>query len=201
MLPIVLDGADAYRSIGTEGSPGTRLFCLSGDVARPGLYELPFGTTLGGVLEAAGGVEGDLQAVLLGGAAGSFVTGDSLGLPLTLEDTRAAGTTLGSGVVMVMNSTVDMVDMCTRISEFFRNESCGQCVPCRVGAVRQHEIMVELGSRNGSSGGSVGLDPIKRELHDDMARAMADASICGLGHTACSAVTSALTLGLIGEPA
>ena len=201
VLPIVLDGANAYRSVGTEGSPGTRLFCLSGDVARPGLYELPFGTTLGGVLEAAGGVEGDLQAVLLGGAAGSFVTGDSLDLPMTLEDTRAAGTTLGSGVVMVMNSTVDMVDMCTRISEFFRNESCGQCVPCRVGAVRQHEIMVELGSRNGSTAGSVGLDPVKRELHDDMARAMADASICGLGHTACSAVTSALTLGLIGEPA
>ena len=195
MLPIVLEGADAYRSIGTEGSPGTRLFCVSGHVERPGLYELPFGTTLGALIEQAGGLTGDLQAVLLGGAAGSFVDGRSLDLPLTLEDTRAAGTTLGSGVVMVLDGSVDMVDFCTRISEFFRNESCGQCVPCRVGAVRQHEMMVELTARNGH-----GLAPAKRQLHDDMARAMADASICGLGHTAASAVASALKLGLIGDP-
>ena len=194
VLRIVLEGADAYRSIGTEGSPGTRLFCLSGDVGTPGLYEMPFGTTLGELLETAGGTTGDLQAVLLGGAAGSFVTADSLDLKLTLEDTRAAGTTLGSGVAMVFNTAVDLTDMCTRIAEFFKNESCGQCVPCRVGAVRQHEMLVELKSRNG-----VGLAPAKRQLHDDMARAMADASICGLGHTAASAVASALSLGLIGE--
>ncbi len=195
VLPIVLDGARAYRSVGTEGSPGTRLFCLSGHVAKPGLYEMPFGTTLGELLDLAGGATGDTQAILLGGAAGSFVTPDSLDLPLTLEDTRAAGTTLGSGVVMVFDTTVDLTDMCTRISEFFRNESCGQCVPCRVGAVRQHEMMVELTGRNGQ-----GLAPERRELHDDMARAMADASICGLGHTAASAVASAIKLGLIGSP-
>jgi len=194
VLPIVLEGADAYRAIGTEGSPGTRLFCLSGAIANPGTYEMPFGTTLGELLDVAGGVVGDLQAVLLGGAAGSFVTPQSLDLPLTLEDTRAAGTTLGSGVVMVFNTTTNLTDMCTRIAEFFKNESCGQCVPCRVGAVRQHEMMVELKSKNG-----IGLAPEKRQLHDDMARAMADASICGLGHTAASAVASALALGLIGE--
>ena len=194
VLPIVLEGAGAYRAIGTEGSPGTRLFCLSGAVGRPGTYEMPFGTTLSELLDTAGGVQGHLQAVLLGGAAGSFVTADSLDLPLTLEDTRAAGTTLGSGVVMVFNTTTDLTDMCTRIAEFFKNESCGQCVPCRVGAVRQHEMMVELRGKNG-----VGLAPAKRQLHDDMARAMADASICGLGHTAASAVASALSLGLIGE--
>lgn len=196
VLPIVLDGAQAYRSIGTEGSPGTRLFCLSGAIANPGTYELPFGTTLGELLEHAGGVTGDLQAVLLGGAAGSFVTPASLDMPLTLEDTRAAGTTLGSGVVMVFDTAADLTDMCTRIAEFFKNESCGQCVPCRVGAVRQHEMMVELRSKNG-----VGLAPDKRQLHDDMNSAMADASICGLGHTAGSAVASALALGLIGESA
>jgi len=194
VMPIVLEGADAYRSVGTEGSPGTRLFCLSGAVGVPGTYEMPFGTTLGELLDVAGGVLGDLQAVLLGGAAGSFVTADALNMPLTLEDTRAAGTTLGSGVVMVFNTTTDLTDMCTRIAEFFKNESCGQCVPCRVGAVRQHEMMVELRTKDG-----VGLAPDKRQLHDDMARAMADASICGLGHTAASAVASALALGLIGE--
>lgn len=196
VLPIVLEGAEAYRSVGTDGSPGTRLFCLSGDIGTPGLYELPFGTTLRELIDIAGGVTGDLQAVLLGGAAGSFVDGSSLDLPLTLEDTRAAGTTLGSGVVMLFNADVDLTDMCTRIAEFFKNESCGQCVPCRVGAVRQHEMMVDLRSRNGA-----GLAPAQRTLHDDMARAMADASICGLGHTAASAVASALALGLIGEPA
>lgn len=195
VLPIVLEGAQAYRAVGTEGSPGTRLFCVSGHVGRPGIYELAFGTKLGELIEIAGGVEGDLQAVLLGGAAGSFVDGRSLDMALTLEDTRAAGTTLGSGVVMVMNTTIDLQDMCTRISEFFRNESCGQCVPCRVGAVRQHEMMVDLGARNGR-----GLEPAKRQLHHDMERAMADSSICGLGHTACSAVASALKLGLIGDP-
>ncbi len=194
VLPIVLDGAKAYRSIGTKDSPGTRLFCLSGAIATPGTYEMPFGTTLSELLETAGGVQGELQAVLLGGAAGSFVSPDSLDLPLTLEDTRAAGTTLGSGVVMVFNTSTDLTDMCVRIAEFFKNETCGQCVPCRVGAVRQHEMMVGLRSKNGT-----GLSPEKRQLHDDMARAMADASICGLGHTAASAVASALALGLIGE--
>jgi len=196
VMPIVLEGAAAYRSVGTEKSPGTRLFCVSGAVGVPGTYELPFGTTLGELLEVAGGVQGGLQAVLLGGAAGSFVTADALDMPLTLEDTREAGTTLGSGVVMVFNETTDLTDMCARIAEFFKNESCGQCVPCRVGAVRQHEMMVELRSKNG-----IGLAPEKRQLHDDMARAMADASICGLGHTAASAVASALALGLIGESA
>jgi len=195
VMPIILDGADAYRAVGTERSPGTRLFCLSGDIGTPGLYEMPFGTTLGELLEVAGGIDGDLQAVLLGGAAGSFVDGSSLDMPLTLEDTRAAGTTLGSGVVMVFNQTVDLADMCTRIAEFFKNESCGQCVPCRVGAVRQHEMMVELTSSTGKV-----LSAANRELHDDMERAMADASICGLGHTAASAVASALKLGLIGGP-
>ncbi len=188
VLPIIADGPDAYRSVGTEGSPGTRLFCLSGNVANPGVYEHPFGVTLGEVLERAGGVTGDLQAVLLGGAAGSFVGPDSLGLSMSLEATRAAGTTLGSGVVIAFNQTVDMVDVCERISEFFRHESCGQCVPCRVGAVRQHEQMVALSSGK----------PVDWGLHDEMRRAMADASICGLGHTAANAVASAQALGLIG---
>ncbi|MEM7285636.1 MAG: NAD(P)H-dependent oxidoreductase subunit E [Actinomycetota bacterium] len=192
VLGIVLHGAEAYRSRGTERSPGTKLYCLSGAVARPGLYEVEFGTPLGDVLEEAGGVTGNLQAVLMGGAAGSFVGPDSLGLPLTLEDAREAGTTLGSGVIMVFDDTVDMTPVVTRIAEFFRNESCGQCVPCRVGTVRQHEIMVQLG-RQGT------LAPERLELIDDMARAMGDASICGLGHTASGAVQSALRLGLIGR--
>ncbi|MYH92565.1 MAG: NADH-quinone oxidoreductase subunit E, partial [Acidimicrobiaceae bacterium] len=192
VLDIILEGADAYRTRGTERSPGTKLLCLSGKVGRPGLYEVPFGTTLGDLLELAGGVagNGELQAVLMGGAAGSFVGPDSLGLPLTLEDTREAGTTLGSGVVMAFDTSDDMTDVVVRIAEFFRNESCGQCVPCRVGAVRQHETLVQM-QRRGS------LSPARRTLIDEMAEVMVDASICGLGHTAASAVRSALDLGLI----
>jgi len=196
VLDIVVHGADDYRSRGTERSPGTKLFCLSGRVGRPGVYEVEFGTTLGDVLELAGGLtgSGELRAVLMGGAAGSFVGPDSLDLPLTLEDTRAAGTTLGSGVVMAFTTDVDMTDVVLRISEFFRNESCGQCAPCRVGTVRQHETMVQF-ERTGK------FTPGRLALVDDISRAMVDASICGLGHTASSAITSALHLGLIGGEA
>ncbi len=118
VLPIVLGGGDAYRLVGTEGSPGTRLFCVSGRVGSPGLYEHNFGATLGEIIEAAGGSAGEIQAVLLGGAAGVFVTADSLDMALTLEATRAAGATLGSGVVMVFNNHDDMTDICQRITEF-----------------------------------------------------------------------------------
>ena len=192
VLPILLEGPEAYRSVGTEQSPGTRLFCLSGRVRRPGVYEAPFGVTLGALLDLAGGVAGDLAAVLLGGAAGVFVGPDRLDLALSLEDTRAAGATLGSGVVMAFATTDDLTDVVVRIAEFFRAESCGQCVPCRVGTVRVHETMVQMRERGG-------LTDERRALLDEMAAAMTDASICGLGHTAVGAVRSALDLGLVGS--
>lgn len=192
LLEIVTNGGHAYAAIGTEGSKGRKLFCVSGNVKTPGLYEVPFGPTLRDLLDLAGGVDGELQAVLLGGAAGSFVTPDQLDVPLTLEDTRAAGLSLGSGVVMAFNRSVDLAAVVTRIAEFFRDESCGQCVPCRIGAVRQHELLVRTGTR---------LTPPDLVLLDDMDRAMKDASICGLGHTACTAVRSALSLGLLETPA
>jgi NADH-quinone oxidoreductase subunit F len=192
VLSIVVDGPDAYRSVGTEASPGTRLFCLSGHVARPGVYEAPFGITLRDLVDLAGGFTGTPAAVLLGGAAGHFVTPDRFDLALALEHTRAAGLSLGSGVVMAFDDTVDLTDVVVRIAEFFRNESCGQCVPCRIGTQRQHEVLVGLAA-TGS------LSAARRELIDDMARAMADASICGLGHTAAGAVRSALDLGLVGS--
>ena len=191
VLDIVIDGGEAFTSIGTEGSTGPKLFCLSGHVGRPGLYEVPFGATLGQVLELAGGVTGELGAVLLGGAAGSFVGPDALGLPLTFEGSRAAGASLGSGVIMAFDDRVDMVPVVTRIAEFFRNESCGQCVPCRVGTVRQHEVLVRLSTGAVPSlNGEVGL-------LEEMDLAMKDASICGLGHTASTAIRSAIDLGLI----
>ena len=186
---IVRDGGEAFALIGTEGSTGPKLFCLSGHVDRPGVYEVEFGTTLRGLIELAGGIPGGrgLKAVLLGGAAGVFVGPEALDTPLTFEATRAAGTTLGSGVVMVFDETADLVDTLRRIAQFFRDESCGQCVPCRVGTVRQEELLGRLvaGQPNGSPADELAL---LREI----GQAMRDASICGLGQTASSAIESAV---------
>jgi NADH-quinone oxidoreductase subunit F len=196
VLEILRVGGPAFAAIGTSNSTGTRLFCLSGCVERPGLYEYDFGVTLGEVIDAAGGVRGGrpLQAVLLGGAAGSFVGPSALDMPLTFEAVRAAGTTLGSGVVLVLDDTVDVVALLRRITQFFRDESCGQCVPCRVGTVRQEELLARLAS--GTPRGSVATE---LALLDDIGSVARDASICGLGQTAISAVQSAVKLGLIGS--
>ncbi len=191
VLPIVRLGGADYAASGTQGSPGTRLFCLSGRVVNPGTYEHEFGVTLREVIEAAGGVadEASIRAVLLGGAAGSFVGPEQLDLPLTLEDTRAAGVSLGSGVVMVFTAQDDLVDTVRRIAQFFRDESCGQCVPCRVGTVRQEEVLVRLGRGKAL--------PTDEALFGDLEMVMKDASICGLGQAAASAVRSAMALGLL----
>jgi NADH-quinone oxidoreductase subunit F len=182
VLEVVTDGGEAFAGIGTKDSTGTRLFCVSGAVARPGLYELPFGATLRSLLDLAGAAPP--KAVLLGGAAGAFVGPDLLDLRLTYEDTREAGVTLGSGVVIVYDESADLVGALLRIAEFFRDESCGQCVPCRVGTVRQEEALHRLAEGRAH----------EDELHTlaELAQVMRDASICGLGQTAANAVASAI---------
>ncbi len=189
VIDVVLEGGPAYAGIGTAASTGSKLFCLSGCVTKPGVYEVPFGITLRGLLDMAGGVEGGrpLQAILLGGAAGVFVTPDELDMPLTFEGTRAANATLGSGVVMVFDDRVDLGDILIRIASFFRDESCGQCVPCRIGTIRQEESLHRLVSAR-----TAGDRATEKTLIADLARVMRDASICGLGQTAASAVESAL---------
>jgi NADH-quinone oxidoreductase subunit F len=195
---IVLEGGAAHARIGTPDSSGTKLFCVSGHVAVPGLYEVPFGGTLRALIALAGGVAGgrELGAVLLGGAAGTFVGPDKLDLPLTFEATRAAGVSLGSGVVLVLERGADVADLLARIAVFFRDESCGQCVPCRVGTVRQAEALERLCS-NRSRGRPADEVALLREI----GQAMRDASICGLGQTASSALESALAnLDLFPDP-
>jgi NADH-quinone oxidoreductase subunit F len=153
---------------------------MSGHIARPGLYEIECGRTLREAIEHAGGIPNGraLQAVLLGGAAGTFVGPSALDMPLSFEGARAANATLGSGVLMVFDESADLRDTLLRIAEFFKHESCGQCVPCRVGTVRQLEL---LGRPSAAS------DVLVNEL----GQAMKDASICGLGQTASSAIESA----------
>ena len=186
VLDIVLEGGPAFAQIGTERSTGPKLFCVSGAVERPGTYEVPFGTTLRELLDLAG-VAANLRTVLLGGAAGSFVTPDDLDLRLTFEDAREVGTTLGSGVVLAIDESADLRRLLMVIAAFFRDESCGQCVPCRVGTVRQEEALARLAS--GRTRGSVDDE---LALIAEIGQAMRDASICGLGQTASSAIESAI---------
>ncbi len=205
-VPLILEKSAAeYRKIGTEKSPGPKLFCVSGDVGKPGVYEIPFGVTLRELLEMAGNVVADdvvrsgtpqssssaeyhsapqLQTVLFGGAAGAFATSEHLDVKLTFEDLRAAGLPLGSGVVMVFNETRDMRDVLARLGHFFAHESCGKCYPCQMGTQRQLEILERVANR------VTLLDDATRL--QDVGWTMTDASLCGLGQTAASAVLSAM---------
>ncbi len=186
-LPLlVLEGADAFRAHGTERSAGTKLFAVSGHVERPGVYEVPFGTRLGDLLNMAGGVwQGRrLQAVLCGGVAGTFLGPGALDTPLAFEARN-----VGSGAIVVLDETASLPEILARIARFFRDESCGQCVPCRVGTQRQLELVERIGSAD--------VDILR-----DLAAVMTDASICGLGQTAAVAIMSALPLldGARGDP-
>ena len=184
-------GGAEYAGIGTGNSKGQKLFCVSGHVTTPGVFETPFGITLRQLITLAGGTptSAPIKAILLGGAAGSFVGPDQLDVPLTFEGTRAIGASLGSGVVMVFDETTDLGDILVRIAAFFRDESCGQCVPCRVGVTRQEELVNRL--RLGQPKGSVDQEV---SLLGEIAQVMRDASICGLGHTASGAIQSALRI-------
>lgn len=189
-IPLIVQmGAAAYRQIGTEKSPGTKLFCVSGDVARPGLYEVPFGVTIRHlILDLAGGARPGhtLKTALFGGAAGAFATEKDLDVRLSFEDLRAAGLPLGSGVITVFDETRDLQDVLLRLARFFAEESCGKCYPCQIGTQRQYEILQRIAS------GSIQADDVARL--QDVGWTMTDASLCGLGQTAASAVLSALRL-------
>ena len=190
MLEILRIGGPAYARIGTEASTGPRLFCLSGCVQRPGVYEVPFGATLRQMLEMAGGVPPGrtLQAILLGRRGGCLRAARRArhaahlrGRPRGPGD---AGLGRHHGVRRYASTWSTIL---RRIAAFFRDESCGQCVPCRVGTVRQEEALHRILARQ---------DPRRHDgevaLLEEIGLAMKDASICGLGQTAYSAVESAI---------
>jgi NADH-quinone oxidoreductase subunit F len=189
-IPYIIEkGAVAYRQLGTEKSPGTKLFCVSGDVARPGLYEVPFGVTLRHlVFDLAGGMRTNhkLLGMLIGGAAGVFTDEANLDRKLSFEDLQAAGLPLGSGVVMVFDESRDIRDVTLRLARFFAHESCGKCYPCQLGTQRQSEILARI-----AAGGIKAGD---RDRLSDVGWTMSDASLCGLGQTAATAVLSAMEL-------
>jgi NADH-quinone oxidoreductase subunit F len=181
-------GTKKWREYGTEQSPGTKLFCLSGHVNQPGIYEVPFGKTVRQMIMLAGGVPGgrDIQAVLLGGAAGVFIGPDMLDMRLTYEDSRSNDVPLGSGVIMVFNDQADMRRILRQIGQFFAHESCGKCFPCQIGTQRQYEILDRIASN--------GAKPSDKSDLLDLGLTMKETSLCGLGQTAGIAVNSAMKL-------
>ncbi|MDX1614829.1 MAG: NAD(P)H-dependent oxidoreductase subunit E [Candidatus Promineifilaceae bacterium] len=181
-------GREMWSSVGTEDSPGTKLFCLSGHVSRPGLYELPFGSTIGELVSRAGGVRDGrrVKAILMGGAAGVFIGPDEMDHVLSYEALKDAGIPLGSGVVQVFDETADLRSVLYQLSRFFQHESCGKCFPCQLGTQRQMEIL----DRIAHNGGAKATD--RRDLLD-LGFAMTETSLCGLGQTAGSAVVSAIS--------
>lgn len=183
---IVRMGGDAFAQIGAPTFTGPKLFSLSGHITRPGVFEVATGGTLRDLLDLAGGVAGGraLQAALVGGAAGSFMTPDHLDTPLLPETLTPLGLTIGAGSVVVFDETVDMWNVTRQLAEFFAEESCGQCVPCRVGTRRQVEILERMAAGESR--------PDDVALLRELGAVMTDASICGLGQTASSAVVSAL---------
>jgi NADH-quinone oxidoreductase subunit F len=187
-IPIIFSlGIEEYKSIGTEKSPGSKLFCLSGDINRPGLYEVPFGVTLRHVIEnLAGGMRANkpLKAILIGGAAGAMADPSQLDVCLSFEDLRNEGLPLGSGVITVLDETRDLRDMLLRLANFFAEESCGKCFPCQLGTQRQYEIMKRVAKGNVKDSDTKDLT--------DIIITMTDSSLCGLGQTAGSAIGSAI---------
>ena len=184
---IMRNGAEKYTARGTAKSSGTKLFCVSGDVERPGLFEVHFGVTMRHlIMDLAGGVRGKhvFKAALVGGAAGAFAVPDDLDVKLSFEDMRVAGIPLGAGVITVFNETRDLRKVVLRLAHFFAEESCGKCYPCQLGTQRQVEILERM------SKGSADAEDIQRLL--EVGHCMTDASICGLGQTASMAVLSAI---------
>jgi NADH-quinone oxidoreductase subunit F len=182
-------GVGEYRKLGSERSPGPRLFSLSGDIERPGIYEISQPISLRELIYGkAGGIKDgkECKAVLLGGAAGKFVGPDQLDVILTPEDTKEADLSLGSGAVVVFDEDVDLRFVLHGLGHFFAYESCGKCYPCQLGTQRQAEILDRF-MRDQALPGDL-------ERLQDVRETMTTTSLCGLGQTASLAVLSAIEL-------
>lgn len=153
-IPIILsEGADAFKSVGTEKSPGTKLYTVMGDVEKPGIYELPMGITLKEIIDTfAGSIKGgeDFKAALVGGAAGCMLNSDALSMKLDYESPKEFGGTLGSGAVLIMSQKRDVFDILASVMKFFEHESCGKCSPCRIGTKRLNQMAAMINSGKGT---------------------------------------------------
>lgn len=189
MLAGLTIGEASWNRIGAADSPGTKLFCVSGDVKLPGIYEIPFGITIRELIDMAGGTpnEHPVKAVLMGGAAGVFIGENKLDTPLTYDAMRKENIPMGSGVVMVFDETTDLRQHLYELSRFFAHESCGKCFPCQIGTQRQMEIVERIANNGGPK-------PTDKGDLLDIGFTMTETSLCGLGQTAASALISAIEL-------
>ncbi|MGI6161014.1 MAG: NADH-quinone oxidoreductase subunit NuoF [Christensenellales bacterium] len=187
-VPLIINrGADWYRNIGPEKSPGTKAFALTGNIENTGLIEVPMGTTLREVIfDVGGGMRGgaEFKAVQIGGPSGGCLTKDQLDLPLDFDSLKKAGSMIGSGGMVVMDSNTCMVEVARFFMNFTQNESCGKCVPCREGTKRMLEILNRIVDGKGEKGDI--------DLLLELADTITETALCGLGKTAALPVISTI---------
>ncbi len=184
---IILKGADWFRSIGTEGSPGTKVFALGGKINHTGLVEVPMGTTLRTIVEEiGGGIPGgkNFKAAQTGGPSGGCIPAEYLDVPIDYDSLLKIGAMMGSGGLIVMDESTCMVDIAKFFLEFTVDESCGKCTPCRIGTKRLYEILDRITKGQGK--------PEDIEEIDELSQHIKSSSLCGLGQTAPNPVLSTL---------
>ncbi len=187
VAPIMRKGADWFAGIGTEKSKGTKVFALAGKITNTGLIEVPMGTTLRKIVEQMGGGApdgGKIKAVQTGGPSGGCIPADALDTPVDYDSLNKLGSIMGSGGMIVMDDSTNMVDVARFFMEFCMDESCGKCIPCRAGTVQMHHLLDKILGRKATT-----RDLQRLEELCDMVR---NTSLCGLGQTAPNPVLSTL---------
>ena len=189
MVPaIVKRGPDWWQAQGRRGHTGLKFIGVSGCVQRPGAFEIPMGTTVAELIEMAGGLKegSELKAFLPGGASSSFLPAEVADTEIDFESMAEAGSMLGSAALVVIDHDTNMIEAATNVVRFFRNESCGKCVPCRVGTEKVVAMLEDVLA--GGGGGAAALEKVLPDLEVTLA----ETSICGLGQVALNPIVSAL---------
>ncbi len=184
---IIRKGADWFKSIGTEGTPGTKAFALTGNVVNTGLIEVPMGTTLREVIfDIGGGIKDGkkFKAVQIGGPSGGCLTEEHLDMPMDFDSLKKVGAMIGSGGLVVMDEDTCMVEVARFFMNFTQNESCGKCVPCREGTRRMLEILERIVKNEGT------LEDL--DMLEELSSTITETALCGLGQSACKPVISTL---------
>lgn len=196
-VPVIMqNGPEWFRTLGTPSSPGTKLFAVAGKGRLSGVVEVEMGTPVRAIIDdiADGLRDGkDFKAVQLGGASGSFLTAETLDLPVDFDVLKENGTGMGAGGFVIIDETTCMVDLVRYYMEFIRNESCGKCIPCREGTGRMLEILESVIRKPMNDESSTTLERFKGVMQlETIASVMKDTSLCGLGQTAPNPFMSAL---------